>query len=248
MPGSSPANLDPASSVRSSLTMLGLDFDADSQLKAIRALLQHNKNAKAGLAKHISENPNALGRSESLMHDSLFQDAAQSMAAVGMLAPFLKTVFTQYFRSIGDTWAASNLPPAEHERWRSAHAIEWDCNNVLAKGRSRIDLVQGILQLADAISLRPYLPSKIEETLTALFAYRDKMFHHGFEWPLDQRIAFQNQMNEQKWPASWFTHETFECEPWIFTMTDEFIDHCLKTADEVLTAFAKFVCDEKASS
>jgi hypothetical protein len=246
----------PELSARDYVYCLVGDFDIDAQLAAIKGLLQRNREAEQAHAAEIQKAEeharkltgmwNQLGVDEtmSLMHASVYQDAAHSMAAVGMLAPFFEAVFGKCFRGIGRKWPKGVAPSAAHERWQSTHSIQWDCHNVIEKGRVRTDLVKGILQLADAIGLRPRLPADIEQTLSALIGYRNKMFHCGFEWPTDERLAFQRRITDEKWPTTWFATATSGGEPWVFYMTDEFIEHCLTTADHVLTAFGEVARNE----
>ncbi len=233
------------------LKEIDVDFDVDGQLGAIRQLINRNRGAEAELSKEyqrIAEDPSFNGDYvgdclEGLAYESVFQDAAHSMAAVGMLAPFLETVFFQCFRGIGKHWLNGQNPVSGHDRWQATQTLMWDCHNVISKGRCRTDLVRGILQLADEIGLRSKLPTDIEPILTSLFAYRNKMFHFGFEWPLEERIAFQKRIEEEKWPPAWFSRATSADEPWIFYMSDEFIDLCLEATNQVLTAFGEFVRD-----
>lgn len=233
------------------LANIDVDIDLDGQVRAIRQLIERNRAIEAELIKkyrRIADDPNTSGDQvgdhlEGLAHTSVFQDAAHSMAAVGMLAPFLETVFYQCFRGIGNKWTAMQFPAGGHERWRSAHAFQWDCHFVIAKGGYRKDIVSGILQLAEAIGLQSQLPKDIELTLSALIAYRNKMFHCGFEWPPEERGKFQSQIDKSKWPATWFMTATSGGDPWIYYMSDEFIDHCMKTIDNVITAFGEFARD-----
>jgi hypothetical protein len=232
------------------------DLDIDAQLIAIHGLLQRNREAEQAHEKEIREakehaqkltglwNERAVDEHISLLHASVYQDAVHSMAAVGMLAPFLETVFGRCFRGIGSRWPSGRVPTAAHDRWHSSHTIQWDCHNVIEKGCVRRDLVRGLLQLSDAIGLRPRFRSDIEQTLSALFGYRNKMFHNGFEWPIDERLAFQKRIADDKWPMMWFATATSGGVPWVFYMSNEFIEHCLATADSVLTAFGGFARDE----
>jgi hypothetical protein len=87
------------------------------------------------------------------------------------------------------------------------------------------------------------LPEGWKATLSALFAYRNKMFHHGFEWPMTERAAFAETMRKQRWPADWFLGGTSDREPWIFYLSPAFIDRCLQLADGVLAAFGNFIRD-----
>ena len=232
------------------------DLDIDAQLAAIHGLLQRNREAKQAHSVEIQKaeehaktltgiwNDYAVDEHISLLHASVFQDAAHSMAAVGMLAPFLETVFSQCFLGIGSIWRKGPVPSLAHVRWQSLHSTQWDCHNFIEKGRVRTDLVKGILQLADAIGLQRRFPPDIEKTLSALFGYRNKMFHFGLEWPTDERLAFQKRIQVDQWPTTWFSKATSGGSPWIFYMTHEFIEHCLSTAERVLTAFGEFVRDE----
>ncbi len=231
------------------------DFDIDSQLSAIHGLLRRNREAEQAHAIEIQKaedhvktltglwNQRAVDEQIELLHASVYQDAAHSLAAVGMLAPFLETVFSECFRGIGSKWPSGGVPAGAHDRWKSSHAIQWDCHKVIEKGRVRTDLVRGILQLSDAIGLRSRFPANIKQTLSALFGYRNRMFHCGFEWPMDERLAFQKRIMDDKWPTTWFSSATSGGQPWVFYMTDDFIQHCLTTADQVVIAFGEFVRD-----
>ena len=230
------------------------DFDVDSQLEAIHDLLRRNREIEESQKQEIRRsdeyarelkgvwNDRAVEDHISLLHASVYQDAAHSMAAVGMLAPFLETIFTQCFLGIGEKWPTN--PSSTHERWQAPRAFQWDCHKFVANGRASNNLVQGILQLADAIGLQTRFPTDIEKTLSALFTYRNKMFHCGFEWPKDERERFQKQIDDGHWPGSWFATSTIAGKPWIFYLTNEFIEHCLTTTEQVLAAFGAFARDE----
>src|SRR5207248_2198413 len=74
-------------------------------------------------------------------------------------------------------------------------------------------------------------------------AYRNKMFHLGFEWPMEERLSFEKAIADSKWTGGWFVKSTSGDSPWIFYMSKEFITHCLATIDKVLDAFGEFVRD-----
>jgi len=75
--------------------------------------------------------------------------------------------------------------------------------------------------------------------LRALFAYRNKMFHWGFEWPPEERKAFAAQIAQ--WPSNWFATATEDGNPWIFYLTDVFVDHCLEQVDQVVLGIGAYV-------
>jgi hypothetical protein len=172
-----------------------------------------------------------------------YQNAARSMAAVGMLAPFIETIFTECFRGYGSRWPDSPMPINSNNRWGAAQMIYWDCHNVIENGKTRTDLVKGILQLADAIGLMSGLPHDIDKILSAIFGYRNKMFHCGFEWQKDEREKFQARIRKEKWPSHWFTTANSGGEPFIFYMSEDFIGHCLSAIDSILIAFGTLVRD-----
>ena len=96
------------------------------------------------------------------------------------------------------------------------------------------------MQLAAAIGLTPHLPDCLRPTLQALFEYRNKMFHCGFEWPLDERHRFANRVVDAKWPADWFATATKGSEPWVFYMNHVFVQHCVETLDQVISSIGAY--------
>lgn len=174
------------------------------------------------------------------MHSSVYQDAAHSMAAVGMIAPFVESVFYQAFQNIGRELTKDGSPPSDHARWKQAVEDQWDCHFVWTGGHRRKDLVKGIMQLVDAIDMTEYMPKDLERILSALFAYRHKMFHCGFEWPLEERLRFNKRLNESGWPSDWFSKATSDEEPRVFYMSPVFIEHCLVRAEQIITGIGGF--------
>jgi len=125
-----------------------------------------------------------------------------------------------------------------HPRRRVSDEIFWDCHFVVtAKGRYQKDIVKGASQLAEAIGLLTHLSPNFSLTLQALFAYRNKMFHLGFEWPIPERDKFQKRLKD--WPH-WFTTATTNNKPWIFYLTDTFILHCIESIDNLLGGLGAF--------
>ena len=229
-----------------------LDLDYDSQLVAIRGLLSRQARADEELTDEIKEIESRAARMSGLrnqwavdewvdhIHHSVYQDAAHSMAAVGMIAPFVESVFSQAFQNIGGEMTKDTSPPSNHARWQRSAEDQWDCHFVWIGGRRKKDLVRGIMQLIDAISMTPYMPDDLESMLSALFEYRNKMFHCGFEWPLEERHRFNKRLNESGWPSDWFSKATSGGEPWIFYMSSVFIEHCLVRAEQIITGIGGF--------
>ena len=103
------------------------------------------------------------------------------MAAVGMLAPFTETLFTKFFPCL----------PKE-------------------KDKNRQGIVKAISYLSKSKGLANFFPENYEETLDALFSYRNKMFHNGFIWPENERNKFQERINDRGWPTNWFVETSYQ--------------------------------------
>lgn len=230
------------------------DLDYEAQLVAVRALLRSHEEAAKSFEHEIEEikrfaeqlsgmrNEQAVDELIGRYHDSVYQDAAYSMAAIGMLAPLFESLFTTAFRGIHERFHSDGRVVG-HERWRQSESEVWDCHNFWSNGRRSTNLVEGIMQLADACGLAQYLPSNIRPTLDALFAYRNKMFHSGFEWPQREREKFDARLRE--WPQDWFSKSESGGEPWVFYMSRSFIEHCIETIDGVLDGLGQY-CKSKS--
>lgn len=228
------------------------DFDYEAQLIAIRHILNRNLDAEEALSKEMSElrdyarktsgvrNEQASDEYGELFEAQVYQDAAHSMAAVGMLAPMVETIFYQAFQNMRQRFVGEHRSLGIHTRWQVPAEDQWDCRFVWKNGKRGGNLVEGIIQLADAIGLTPYLPAELKQTLSALFEYRNKMFHCGFEWPRNERDRFEQRMAEAKWPSGWFSKATKGHHAWIFYLTDDFTKHCLETITQILDGIGGF--------
>lgn len=240
-------NADDPTRDAASLVMPHLDYE--SQLIAILELLRHQRQAEEVVDREIDKLKKFAERTrdehaidEWIAHISqhTYHAAAHSMAAVGMIAPFIESLFYHAFRGIEHAMTKTHQLPFQHERWQRPAEDQWDCRYVWKNGRRNRDLVRGVMQLADAIGLSPHLPTQIEHTMSALFEYRNKMFHFGFEWPMEERRRFDRRLRESQWPADWFSKSTAAGDPWVFYMSSQFIDHCLTTAGGIITAIGRF--------
>ncbi len=160
------------------------------------------------------------------------------MAAVGMLAPFIESIFRRAFPGIIALMARSGGSPDDRVRSALPPRRRWDCQYATP---NRKDMVEGIMEMAQATGIAGDLPTDFKPALTALFAYRNKMFHSGFEWPEDERTAFAKRISDEGWPAEWFNQATSGGRPWVFYITDAFVDHCLTAAERILDGLGAFV-------
>jgi hypothetical protein len=241
---------------RDFLYCLKLDFDIDAQLAAIRALLRQHLGASrtfdeeiARLEEHARrvtgvENEWAAEEWSDRVHHSAYLGAAHSMATVGMLAPLLETLFHESFKRIGAQFFLTSLPATGHLRWAASGRNLWDCHFYYNGAKWKKDFSIGVMQLAEATRLSDKLPSTLEQTLSVLFSYRNSMFHNGFEWPLDERVKFGKRIRCEGWPNDWFSTATSGDEPWIFYLSEQYIEHCLEMIEQVLDAIGGFIRDD----
>ena len=231
--------------------------DLEAQLLPIRGALRRNQKADEAVSEKIREldkyiRSYAGGDDRYQMyiedqwvdaiHHSVFQDAAHSMAAVGMLAPFVESLFVSIFSGLRKRQQQEDgNAQAADVRTAGSMAEFWDPHFVFERGGRRIDLVVGIKQLSASTGLTEFLPGDYEKTLSALVAYRNKMFHNGFEWPMEERLRFDERIRSESWPADWFEKSTSGDEPWIFYMSNAFIEHCLATIDRVLEGVGTYL-------
>ena len=146
------------------------ELDYGAQFLAIRRLLYIHEQDRKHLHEEIEEmrefadtssgdaNWMAADEWSGLCYMSCYQDAAHSMAAAGMIAPFIESVFQHAF-------------PTESEEI------------LYGKEFSRVSMDEKVMTLVEKVGIGEHMPSDLKLTLSALFTYRNKMFHHGFEWP-----------------------------------------------------------------
>ena len=235
------------------------DLDYGSQLIAIRHLLRVHENIDNKLIQEIKDIENNAKSSKGVrnehdvdewinrLHSSCYQDAAHSMSAVGMLAPLMESIFYQAFNGIQKKlFAADEQTLNGHIRWAQSGPEKWNCHFVWDKKSGwKINLVRGIIQLSDATELTSFLPNDIKWVLTVLFAYRNKMFHFGFEWPKEERKCFWDRIENEDWPPNWLAKATIGDEPWMIYLTSEFIWHCVETIEQIINSLDQIVCEKR---
>ena len=203
----------------------------DSQIFAIRQLFSQQRKVAAelteeyqkaedfalGLSSEVDEFTNlyAADRLTDLAIDQCYQGAAHSMAAVGMVAPLIESAFKTVFSRIG-----KDLP----RRFDFGKDIMTIVDNVRIEG----------------IGMAEYMPDLLHPTLSALFEYRNKMFHFGFEWPLNERESFAKRLNEPGWESDWFDRSTTGNYAWMFHMSSKFASHCIDQAEQVIYGIEEF--------
>ena len=228
------------------------DIDLELQLLAIKSILRRNREAEENTTREIEclyERARQAEQAHSPYQDeewvertfeSFFHNAAHSMAAVGMLAPFVEALFVrifQYFRNEEQNTSPVNT---ENQRRQLAENEYWNPYLVFEKRSRRKDIAEGIIQLADSVGLTRFFPNDYKKILKALYGYRNKMFHNGFLWPEVERENFRKTLQASDWPDDWFHETTQNGNSYIFYMSDKFIDHCLETIDGILNGVGAY--------
>lgn len=232
------------------LTVFLHPVDHSEQLGAIRRDISERREDERIRDQEIQTVGGAADKAESsyigdalashhtdLLYASAYNDAAQSMAAVGMLAPFVESLLCRYFLTLATMPLADQIIPPTHPRRRLKKEVQWDCHYT-GDNPKRKNLVAGIVELSTLTGLIEYLPGDFRVTLTALYGYRNQMFHHGLEWPRADREKFARKTAGVT-PEGWFRASTIDNHAWMFCMSDEFVDACLRLAESVLVAMNK---------
>jgi len=176
------------------------------------------------------------------MFQSSYSEAANSMAAIGMIVPMLESVYSQSFHSLGEMYVTKGMEPQPHQRWVRARADpqRWNCQVYFAEdGEVRQDIISGIRQISAATGLVRYLPADTANWIDAMLTYRNKMFHGGFEWSLAQRDQFEKQVAQRHW-ENLFQSATTDGKPWMFYIRDEVITEMPPRMEGILDAMGKF--------
>lgn len=231
------------------------DADLEAQLRAIRGQLHQHAQADAALQddiKDLAERASKASGEYAMhlenswvdeMHGTVFQGAAHSASAIGMLAPLLESLFVGIFGGIRDIEVpVQPVTPTGSRAGAIADKKFWDPHYVFnAKGKRSPDVLRGIVQLVEATGLTPHMPADYARMLGAIFGYRNKMLHHGFEWPPAERAKFEATIAREGWPTNWFDRSQTNGETWIIYMSDVLIRHTLTMIDAMLDSIGAFI-------
>ena len=205
-----------------SLMLSGTEFY--DQFEAVKRFLSSQEQGRLALSRKIEDCEQrirqAVGEEREwliegdyldLFYRLVYDDAARSMASVGMLAPLVESLFKRLARVLELEWPRS--------------------------GRAPVDV---ILKLIEDCSMNQ-MPADLEPVLRALFRYRNNMMHLGFEWPLNERHEFERVIRESDWPSTWFDQATQGHPPWLFYMSGEFISRCIEIVEGIMKAVTEYI-------
>ena len=158
--------------------------DFEAQLLAIKGLLSRNQQDDEALEaniKQLDEDVRANAHRSAMyrmrledewldsLHHGVFQDAAHSMAAVGMLVPFIESLSVSIFSGLRKHEESKINAQSDDPRIAASQNEFWDPRFVFDPGGRRIAIVDGIKQLARTIGLSKYLPSGYDKVLSRRF-------------------------------------------------------------------------------
>ncbi|MBY3342871.1 hypothetical protein [Rhizobium laguerreae] len=235
--GFTPGYFDNFLDDRDYLHTLVHNIDWQSQLLAVRLMISRNRQAGEAFSKAIEDerakvkayngphHDHYVDHHVDMVRESIYRDAAESMAAIGMIAPLVESTLGQSLAALGDMYDRKNIHPGNHKRWKRAesHAERWNCQFYFDdKNLAKNNIILGLPQLAAGCGLDKFLSQDFMTWFEAMFIYRNFMFHGGFEWTIERREIFEEKIEENGWEL-FFTCSTLNGRPWVYYIKDEAI-------------------------
>ena len=170
----------------------------------------------------------------SIYYDTGFADLARSHAFICTMAAFLESLFKRCLPAVGKSFNGS-LPNNHPRVVRFANSLSsfWDPRK---PEKDQSGIAKRICDILEASGLNRYFGSEFARLITAVFAYRNRMVHNGYEWDPEERTQFNDQINRESW-SQWFSVATIGDDPWFFTITPAFHDQCLNLCNRAVLAF-----------
>lgn len=207
-------------------------FNHRAQLIAIRSLLEHQERADQELSDRIKKAYEVAGRTRGRANEhsvavwvELLEMASYQKASHSMVAVGMIAPFIESFFRAYFGLTGKKLPDKS--------------------------LVENIVKRIAEDGMEECMPRDLEPTLSALFEYRNNMFHGGFEWSSERLKSFEGKLRKGRWPIDWFSwatwssSDTTDPEPWMCHMTPIFISHCLDTAEGVIEGIEEYETRER---
>ncbi|MGO6939471.1 hypothetical protein [Rhizobium johnstonii] len=230
------------------------NIDWDSQLHAVRLMISRNRQAGKDFtqaievdeaevkAYHGLNHDHWVDQNVDMKHESVYRDAAESMAAIGIIAPLVESSLGQALAALGDMYDRMGISPGNHKRWKRSvgDKTRWNCQfHFNSKKEASNNIILGLPQLAEACGLDKFLSKDFMSWFEALFVYRNYMFHGGFEWTIERRELFEANVEKNGWDQ-WFTCSTSNYRPWIYYIRDEAIVAMPTMVEDMLSSLERF--------
>jgi len=172
------------------------------------------------------------------------ESALRTLSIAGVYAPSLEGLLRQQFTSLREPYDSPNMSLENlvkneaNRRWciyDDDPDSFWEIDKIVEEnGCVRKNIVEGFAQLRDALSVGKFFEQDDIRCFEALFAFRNKVFHNGYYWPMSERLIFLGRIKEMAWTDlfDWCTEGE---DPGIFHFTKfmekKLFDTCLGFTD-----------------
>lgn len=202
-----------------SLEISGANYD--EQIRAVRQFLSWQGRAEASMREEMERAEQVVKAASGEVRDWLNED---------LIERWQSSVYEDATRSIAAAVMVAPLIESLFHRLALTLRTPW-------QGRR---IPREIMKLVTYCGLSE-TPNDLEPTLKALFMYRNKMFHWGIEWPIEERGRFEKLITDSGWPTSWFDQAIEGDGPWVFYLTEEFVSRCVDLVEQLVDAVRDFI-------
>ncbi len=169
-----------------------------------------------------------------------FVSVACSQVVVGAICPLFEFLFIRAFGRFQNMFQQTELTKS-HIRWTADMDEDkrWNPKFYYDKKdkKTKENLPDGYWQLLEAIGHADSISDLDAEIIYALFLYRNRVLHSGYEWPKNVRKKFcdvlkDRSKNYSRW-MDWFEVGRDDNEPWIIASTKLLADDAMTSIKTV---------------
>ena len=201
------------------LVMSGANYH--EQMRAVHKFLSLQDRTAAALREDLDRAEEIVRLSEGDLRDWLTED---------LIERWQSSVYDDATRSMAVAVMLTPLVESLFHRLARSVGAPW---------RSR-RIPREIMKIVTYCGLHD-TPADLRLVLTALFEYRNRMFHWGVEWPVEERSRFEQLRRDCGWPESWFDQAIDGEGPWTFYLSEEFVTLCLDLVEQLVQSVGKYV-------
>jgi len=163
-----------------------------------------------------------------------FLNVAVSHSAIAVFAPYLESLFEYEITAL-----QKNGRAGKYDHPRTQQSYFWDIQSYCdSNNRKQSGKAKGIFQILEALNILKHFPEKTQEMLEVIFLYRNYALHNGFEFKLEKREKFKNEIQKNDW-NNYFLWATTDKKPHMISMKKEFINECFTFCRLVKEGFEK---------
>ena len=202
-----------------SLELFGANYD--EQIRAVRQFLSWQDRAEASMREDLKRAEQVVKAASGEVRDWLNED---------LIERWHSSVYEDAMRSTAAVVMLTPLVESMFHRLALALGVPW-------QGRR---IPRQIMKLVRYCGFAES-PNDFEQTLKALFTYRNTMFHWGIEWPIEKRGQFEELIKLSGWPTSWFDQAIQGDGPWVFYLTEEFVYRCVELVEQMIDEVRSYI-------